>query len=103
MTFGAPCETKTAGRVMAGPLALFPGQAGYSPAIDAVAMALGIAITLETLDHVEATRVACLGRKRRSVMRPVAGAAQEQHRRRRCRHAGLELCEKIRIARSTGI
>src|SRR3972149_1434161 len=41
MTLGAPWETKTAGRVIAGPSALFPWQAPGSPAADPGAAALG--------------------------------------------------------------
>src|SRR3990167_6248032 len=67
MTFGAPWERNNAGNVMVSVCSrstLFPGQPGHPPAVDAVAVALGIAVALESLEHVEAARVARLGRQR---------------------------------------
>src|SRR5690606_29152565 len=69
-------------RVEAGS-ALLPRQAGVAPAADAIALATGVAVALETLEDVVAVTVARLVRQPRRGVRASARTAHEQHQRLR--------------------
>src|SRR5690554_875581 len=82
--------------------ALGPRQAGVPPATDAVALAVGVAVALEALEHVVGLAVAEFGGQPRGLVGTDARAAHEHHQRLGIDRAP-QLLREGRIGRVAGI